>query len=119
MFDFGNGYKMLMIPNKRLSAFDGQYTYARNASIIVDVPTDGSTPITLKAVEAYTGGIPIFPNGCGNYTPETNGTSVTSPVTNPVGFDSSLGGGSLATVISSGHGCICAVHSQATSSPRH
>ncbi|MBX4774724.1 hypothetical protein JQX69_28050, partial [Klebsiella oxytoca] len=93
MFDFGNGYKMLMIPNKRLSAFDGQYTYARNASIIVDVPTDGSTPITLKAVEAYTGGIPIFPNGCGNYTPETNGTSVTSPVTNPVGFDSSLGGG--------------------------
>ena len=89
--DFGNGYKMLMLAQKRLSAWDGQYTFARNANITVTVPAE--TPIVLKAVEAYTGGIPIFPNGCGNYTPESSGTSILSPVTNQVGLDSSLGGG--------------------------
>uniref|UniRef100_UPI003B52C203 tail fiber domain-containing protein n=2 Tax=Klebsiella pneumoniae TaxID=573 RepID=UPI003B52C203 len=61
--------------------------------VMVDVPADGSTPITLIAVEAYQGGVPLFPAGCGNYIPETNGNSVLSPVTNPVGLDSSLGGG--------------------------
>lgn len=89
--DFGNGYKMLMLAQKRLSAWDGQYTFARNANITVTVPAE--TPIVLKAVEAYTGGIPLFPNGCGNYTPESSGTSILSPVTNQVGLDSSLGGG--------------------------
>lgn len=93
MFDFGNGTKMAMIPNKRLTAWDGLYTYARNCGVMVDVPADGSTPITLIAVEAYQGGVPMFPAGCGNYIPETNGNSVLSPVTNPVGLDSSLGGG--------------------------
>lgn len=93
MFDFGNGTKMAMIPNKRLTAWDGLYTYARNCGVMVDVPADGSTPITLIAVEAYQGGVPLFPAGCGNYIPETNGNSVLSPVTNPVGLDSSLGGG--------------------------
>jgi hypothetical protein len=93
MFDFGNGTKMAMIPNKRLTAWDGLYTYARNCGVMVNVPADGSTPITLIAVEAYQGGVPLFPAGCGNYTPETNGNSVLSPVTNPVGLDSSLGGG--------------------------
>ena len=89
--DFGNGYKMLMLAQKRLSAWDGQYTFARNANITITVPAE--TPIVLKAVEAYTGGIPIFPNGCGNYTPESNGASILSPVTNQVGLDGSLGGG--------------------------
>lgn len=89
--DFGNGYKMLMLAQKRLSAWDGQYTFARNANITVTVPAE--TPIVLKAVEAYTGGIPLFPNGCGNYTPESSGTSILSPVTNQVGLDGSLGGG--------------------------
>ncbi|GKN07922.1 hypothetical protein NUKP76_48100 [Klebsiella variicola] len=93
MFDFGNGTKMAMIPNKRLTAWDGLYTYARNCGVMVDVPADGSTPITLIAVEAYQGGVPMFPAGCGNYIPETNGNSVLSPVSSPVGLDSSLGGG--------------------------
>ncbi|MFA8088562.1 tail fiber domain-containing protein [Klebsiella oxytoca] len=93
MFDFGNGTKMAMIPNKRLTAWDGLYTYARNCGVMVDVPDDGSTPITLIAVEAYQGGVPLFPAGCGNYIPEANGNSVLSPATNPVGLDSSLGGG--------------------------
>ncbi|HBQ3059798.1 TPA: tail fiber domain-containing protein [Klebsiella pneumoniae] len=91
--DFGNGHKMLKITNKRLTAWDGLYTYARNTGIYFDVPADGSTPITIKAIEAYNGGVPMFPTGCGNYTPETNGNSVLSPVTNPAGLDSSLGGG--------------------------
>lgn len=89
--DFGNGYKMLMLAQKRLSAWDGQATYSRNANITITVPAE--TPIVLKAVEAYTGGIPLFPNGCGNYTPESSGTSILSPVTNLIGLDSSLGGG--------------------------
>ncbi|EPP4977094.1 tail fiber domain-containing protein [Klebsiella pneumoniae] len=93
MFDFGNGTKMAMIPNKRLTAWDGLYTYARNCGVMVDVPADGSTPITLIAVEAYQGGVPLFPAGCGNYIPETKGNSVLSPVSSPVGLDSSLGGG--------------------------
>ncbi|URU47592.1 tail fiber domain-containing protein [Klebsiella pneumoniae] len=91
--DFGNGYRMLKITNKRLTAWDGLYTYARNTGIYFDVPADGSTPITIKAIEAYTGGVPMFPGGCGNYIPEANGNSVLSPATNPVGLDSSLGGG--------------------------
>ncbi|RBZ45297.1 hypothetical protein DM077_32650, partial [Klebsiella pneumoniae] len=91
--DFGNGYRMLKITNKRLTAWDGLYTYARNTGIYFDVPADGSTPITIKAIEAYTGGVPMFPTGCGNYIPEANGNSVLSPATNPVGLDSSLGGG--------------------------
>ncbi|EOD8885455.1 hypothetical protein ACJ5W5_002066 [Klebsiella pneumoniae] len=89
--DFGNGYKMLMLAQKRLSAWDGQYTFARNANIVFTVPAE--TPIVIKAVEAFTGGIPLFPNGCGNYIPESNGTSITSQVSNQVGLDSSLGGG--------------------------
>lgn len=76
---------------KRLSAWDGQYTFARNANIVFTVPAE--TPIVIKAVEAFTGGIPLFPNGCGNYIPESNGTSITSQVSNQVGLDSSLGGG--------------------------
>lgn len=91
VIDFGNGYKMLMLAQKRLSAWDGQYTYARNANITITV--DPTTPIVLKAIEAYTGGIPMFPNGCGNYVPESNAASVLSTVTNQVGLDSSLGGG--------------------------
>lgn len=89
--DFGNGYKMLMLAQKRLSAWDGQYTFARNANIVFTVPAE--TPIVIKAVEAFTGGIPLFPNGCGNYIPESNGASITSAVSNQVGLDSSLGGG--------------------------
>ncbi|EUC90092.1 hypothetical protein HMPREF1569_2287 [Klebsiella oxytoca OK-1] len=89
--DFGNGYKMLMLAQKRLSAWDGQYTFARNANIVFTVPAE--TPIVIKAVEAFTGGIPLFPNGCGNYIPESNGASITSGVSNQVGLDSSLGGG--------------------------
>ncbi|SVR58451.1 putative prophage endo-N-neuraminidase [Klebsiella pneumoniae] len=91
--DFGNGYRMLKITNKRLTAWDGLYTYARNTGIYFDVPADGSTPITIKAIEAYNGGVPMFPGGCGNYIPEANGNSVLSPAINPVGLDSSLGGG--------------------------
>lgn len=60
MFDFGNGTKMAMIPNKRLTAWDGLYTYARNCGVMVDVPADGSTPITLIAVEAYQGAFHCF-----------------------------------------------------------
>ncbi|CAK6597027.1 tail spike protein [Klebsiella phage vB_Kpn_K27PH129C1] len=88
--DFGNGYKMMMIPNKRLTAWDGIYTYARNANITVEVSAD--TPIALIAVEAYTGGVPLFPNGVPNYVPESSCASVV-PTAPQVGFDSNLGGG--------------------------
>lgn len=91
--DFNNGYKLLKITNKRLSAWDGVFTYQRNCGIYFDVPADGSTPIVVKAIEAYTGGIPVFPNGCGNYVPESPATGVLSTVTNVVGAGFSIGGG--------------------------
>lgn len=91
MFDYNNGYKMIMVAQKRLSAHDGLYSYARNPNIVITVPPE--TPIVIKAVEAYTGGIPMFPNGCANYEPESPCTSVLSTVSNQVGQDSSLGGG--------------------------
>lgn len=91
VIDYGNGYKMLVLTNKRLTAWDGLYTYARNATIQIEVST--STPIALIAIEAYTGGIPMFPNGCGDYIPESAANSVLSTTTNYVGLDSSIGGG--------------------------
>lgn len=89
--DYGNGYKMIVLTNKRLSGWDGIYTYARNANIVITV--NSATPIALIAVEAYTGGVPLFPNGVDSYLPNTPATSVMSVVTNQVGMDSSLGGG--------------------------
>ncbi|HHQ9429997.1 TPA: tail fiber domain-containing protein, partial [Klebsiella variicola] len=91
--DFNNGYKLLKITNKRLTAWDGLFSYQRNCGIYFDVPSDGSTPIVVKAIEAYTGGIPVFPNGCGNYVPESAATSVLSTATNIVGAGFSIGGG--------------------------
>ncbi|MCD9457356.1 hypothetical protein LVB00_27445, partial [Klebsiella pneumoniae] len=91
--DFNNGYKLLKITNKRLTAWDGLFSYQRNCGIYFDVPADGSTPIVVKAIEAYTGGIPVFPNGCGNYVPESAANSILSTATNIVGAGFSIGGG--------------------------
>lgn len=91
VIDFGNGYRLLVLTNKRLTAWDGLYSYARNATIQIEVAPE--TPIAIIAIEAYTGGIPFFPNGCGEYMPESPATSVLSAVSNYVGFDSSIGGG--------------------------
>ena len=91
VIDYGNGYKMLQLYNKRLSAWDGIFTYGRNANIVITVPS--TTPIILKAIEAYHGGIPMFPGGCGNYFPESPATSVISTVSDYSGANGSLGGG--------------------------
>ena len=64
--DFGNGYKLLTVANCRWNAFDGVSTWEAANSLRVIV--DSATPIILKAVEAYSGGISFFPQGC-DYKP--------------------------------------------------
>lgn len=92
VIDFGNGCKLLVINNKRLSAYDGIVTYSPNAGIQITIPAD--TPIVIKAIEAYTGGISMFPNGLGDYIPQSPATQLVNTNTaQRVGLDSSLGGG--------------------------
>ena len=66
--DFGNGYRLLTVQNCRWNAFDGESTWEASSSLRVIV--DSATPIILKAVEAYSGGVSFFPQGC-NYIPQS------------------------------------------------
>lgn len=64
--DFGNGYKLFTVANCRWNAFDGYSTWEASSSLRVIV--NSATPIIIKAVEAYSGGISFFPQGC-DYRP--------------------------------------------------
>lgn len=68
--DFGNGYKMATIQNLRENVNDG--TNADQAGVTLQISTTPSSPIVIKAIEAYTGGVPLFPAGC-EYVPESSG----------------------------------------------
>lgn len=88
--DFGNGYKLITILNKGWWAYDGQGTWSPNVGIRLNGNT-ASTPIIIKAVEAYTGGFPVFPGGC-DYIPQSGLDTVFS--TNAYyGFINGCGGG--------------------------
>ncbi|MDQ4672468.1 hypothetical protein RCD23_25960, partial [Klebsiella pneumoniae] len=67
--DFGNGYKMAIIQNLKWNNNDGVGTAGSQQSLQFIIPD--TTPIILKAVQAFTGGIPVFPVGL-DYRPETS-----------------------------------------------
>lgn len=67
--DFGNGYKMAIIQNLKWNNNDGVGTAGSQQSLQFTIPD--ATPIILKSVQAFTGGIPIFPTGL-NYIPESS-----------------------------------------------
>lgn len=89
VIDYGNGYKLMMIHSKRWNAFDGVANYGPQMGIYITV--DASTPIIIKAVEAYTGGIPFFPSGC-DYQPMSAAGSVLG-ASGYMGPHNGLGGG--------------------------
>lgn len=68
--DFGNGYKLFTIQNLRENVNDGVASNQQYITLQISATT--STPIYLKAIEAYEGGIPFFPGGC-DYVPESDG----------------------------------------------
>ena len=75
MIDYGNGYKLITLANRMFTANNGVSTYAPQKNLTITVPSD--TPIIMKAVEAYTGGIPFWPTGT-NYEPKSDAKSIWS-----------------------------------------
>lgn len=73
MIDYGNGYRLITLTNKMFTANNGVSTYAPQKNLTITVPSD--TPIILKAIEAYTGGIPFWPTGT-IYDAKTDGKSL-------------------------------------------
>lgn len=71
--DFGNGYKLYTIQNLRENVNDG--VGSDQAYITLQISATTTTPIVLKAIEAYTGGIPFFPAGL-DYIPESDGEMI-------------------------------------------
>ncbi|MHC1869310.1 hypothetical protein ACYPTC_26825, partial [Klebsiella pneumoniae] len=85
--DFGNGYKMAIIQNLKWNNNDGVGTAGSQQSLQFIIPD--TTPIILKAVQAFTGGIPVFPVGL-DYRPETSDLCVWGHVNPNNGFKYNL-----------------------------
>ncbi len=85
--DFGNGYKMAIIQNLKWNNNDGVGTAGSQQSLQFTIPD--TTPIILKAVQAFTGGIPVFPVGL-DYRPETSDLCVWGHVNPNNGFKYNL-----------------------------
>lgn len=67
--DFGNGYKAIVITNHRFNANNGRKAgWSQDSMLFINVAS--GTPIYLKAIQAYVGGIPFFPTGLPGYTPK-------------------------------------------------
>lgn len=86
--DFGNGYKLAIIPNVRWNANDGIGTFTPQQNLVITVAS--GKPIVLKAIQAFTGGVPVFPTGL-NYNPESGLNGVFGNYSN--GYIKSPGGG--------------------------
>ncbi|CAM8750969.1 tail fiber protein [Klebsiella phage vB_KpM_Centimanus] len=95
--DFGNGYKMAIIQNLKWNNNDGVGTSGSQQSLQFTIPD--STPIVLKSVQAFTGGIPVFPTGL-SYIPESSDRCIWGNVQPTNGFKYNLfkkvGGGIFA-----------------------
>lgn len=85
--DYGNGYKMAIIQNLKWNNNDGVGTAGSQQSLQFTIPD--TTPIILKAVQAFTGGIPVFPVGL-DYRPETSDLCVWGHVNPSNGFKYNL-----------------------------
>ncbi|WP_368762132.1 hypothetical protein [Klebsiella pneumoniae] len=86
--DFGNGYKLAIIPNVKWNANDGIGTFTPQQNLVITVAP--GKPIVLKAIQAFTGGVPMFPTGL-TYKPESGLNGVFGNYTN--GYIKSPGGG--------------------------
>lgn len=86
--DFGNGYKLAIIPNVKWNANDGVGTFTPQQNLVITVAS--GKPIVLKAIQAFTGGVPVFPTGL-NYSPESGMGGVFGNYSN--GYIKSPGGG--------------------------
>lgn len=86
--DFGNGYKLAIIPNVKWNANDGVGSYTPQQNLVITVAS--GKPIILKAIQAFTGGVPMFPTGM-QYNPESGLGGVFGNYSN--GYIKSPGGG--------------------------
>ncbi len=68
VIDYGNGYKMAILQNLKWNNNDEFNIENLYSSLKIIVPEE--TPIILKAIQAYSGGVPIFPMNL-NYIPES------------------------------------------------
>lgn len=96
MIDYGNGYKAILVPNMNPRAGDSKmYTSAGNK---LQITVTSGAPIILKAVQAYTGGFPLFPAALADYVPLSAATRLwgvqsTGSVDNPTFYGIRTGGG--------------------------
>lgn len=67
ILDYGNGYKALLIPNVNPRPMDNRMDTSSTRKLRITV--DGTAPIILKGIQAYTGGISIFPSAIPSYIP--------------------------------------------------
>jgi hypothetical protein len=69
LFDYGNGYKALLIPYVNPRPLDGRLVSSGAGKLKITVTSDA--PIILKSIQAFVGGVPFFPVSLADYIPKS------------------------------------------------
>ena len=94
LFDYGNGWKAAVVRNLRPFGYSEERGWSPQNYL--RITTTSSTPITLKAIQAFKGGVPIYPMELKPYIPmsQNNGVFGTqTSLTNCDLYPNKLGGG--------------------------
>lgn len=96
ILDYGNGYKALLIPNVNPRPMDNRMDISSTRKLSITV--DATAPIVLKGIQAYTGGISIFPSAIPSYIPLSTadrlwGTQSGSSTSGSAYYANTVGGG--------------------------
>lgn len=92
--NYGNGYKAMVIRNVQPFGMSDQRGWGPQRQLVITANKEH--PIIIKAIQAFTGGIPVFPVDLGPYVPESqcNGIWGTQSAIDAVDlYPNSLGGG--------------------------
>lgn len=96
LFDYGNGYKAALVPYVNPRSLDGRLVSSAAGKLKITVTSDA--PIILKAIQAFVGGVPIFPPRLSEYTPKSQldrvwGTMSASSTDSGAYYSQEIGGG--------------------------
>ncbi|ELN2738910.1 phage tail fiber protein [Pluralibacter gergoviae] len=94
LINYGNGYKAIVIRNVQPFGMSDQRGWGPQRQLVITV--NKAHPIIIKSIQAFTGGIPVFPVDLGPYIPasQCNGIWGTQSAADAVDlYPNSLGGG--------------------------
>ncbi|EOF4706587.1 tail fiber domain-containing protein [Klebsiella oxytoca] len=94
LFNYGNGYKAMVVRNVQPFGMSEQRGWGPQRKLIITVNKEH--PIIIKAIQAFTGGVPVFPVDIGSYIPSSQGNGIwgTQSATDAVDlYPNNLGGG--------------------------